>query len=75
MSRGSKGKRVDRKGVRGGMFFVLFFLYSTKFYLQKTTSDHHNGGMNGHHQCDDEHEYMTTHSEGSTKERQGLDTR
>jgi hypothetical protein len=57
-SRGSKEKRVDMKGVRGGMY-------------RQTTSDHHNEGMNGHHQCDDEHEYMTTHGEGSAKERAG----
>ena len=49
MSRGSKGKRVDRKGVRGGMFFVLFFFTLLNFTCRQTMSDHHNGGMNGHH--------------------------
>ena len=43
--------QVHKRGcLASGMFFVLsFFFYSTNFYLQ-TTSNHHNGAMNGHHQ-------------------------
>ena len=62
----------DGAGTRKGSFGLryvfcsVFFFYSTNFYSQ-TTSNHHNGAMNGHYQCDDECTGMRTTASWITK--------